>query len=96
MRALILVAALAGAPGMATAPLASAPGGALQQEVVAEIRVHGNVATPDEEIRRLAAVEIGAPFTPATITDVADRLRATGRFESVAVLKRFASIEHSE
>lgn len=97
MRTLILVAVLAGARGMASAAPPPGSGGtphaaAVQQEVVAEIRIHGNVATPDEEIRRLAAVEIGAPFTAATITGVTDRLRATGRFQSVSVLKRFASI----
>ena len=35
-------------------------------EVVTEIRVHGNVLTPDDEVRRLAGVDIGTPFTPDT------------------------------
>jgi outer membrane protein assembly factor BamA len=61
-------------------------------EVVAEIRVHGNVLTPDAEIRRLAGVDVGTPFTPDTPAQVAGRLKGTHRFESVEVLKRYASI----
>ena len=61
-------------------------------EVVAGIQIQGNTATPDDEVRRLAAVRIGMPFGAATIDEVASRLRATRQFESVQVLKRFASI----
>jgi outer membrane protein assembly factor BamA len=61
-------------------------------EVITEIRVHGNVATSDDEVKRLAAIEIGAAVTPATVTDVAERLRSAKRFRRVDVLKRFASI----
>jgi len=63
------------------------------QETIAEIRVHGNVATPDDEVRRLAGIEIGAPVTADTVAIVADRLRSTKRFQRVDVLKRFASID---
>jgi Surface antigen variable number repeat len=62
------------------------------QEVIQEIRIHGNVATSDDEIRRIAGVEIGAPVAPDTIATVTERLRASKRFERVEVLKRFASI----
>jgi outer membrane protein assembly factor BamA len=61
-------------------------------EIVSGIQIHGNTATPDEEIRQLAGVEIGTPLTPTTVDDIAARLRATGRFRSVQVLKRYASI----
>jgi hypothetical protein len=61
-------------------------------EVVAAIQVHGNVLTRDDEIRRLADVREGMPFETGTIDDVTARLRATRRFESVQVRKRFASI----
>jgi outer membrane protein assembly factor BamA len=61
-------------------------------EVVTDIRVQGNVLTPDDEMRRLAGVEIGAPFTAEMPAAVAARLTATKKFESVEVLKRFASI----
>jgi outer membrane protein assembly factor BamA len=61
-------------------------------EVVAEIRIHGNVLTPDAELRRLAGIEIGAPFTADTPALVMERLKASRRFERVEVMKRFASI----
>ena len=48
--------------------------------------------TSDDEVRRLAGIAIGAPFEAATIDEVTARLRAAKRFESVQVLKRFASI----
>jgi outer membrane protein assembly factor BamA len=61
-------------------------------ELVAEIRIHGNVLTPDGEVRRLAGIDIGAPFTSDTPAAVVERLKASHRFERVEVLKRFASI----
>lgn len=48
--------------------------------------------TRDDEIRRLADVREGMPFEAVTIDDVTARLRGTKRFQSVQVLKRFASI----
>jgi outer membrane protein assembly factor BamA len=62
------------------------------REVVAEIRVHGNLVTPDAEVRRLAGAPIGMTVGPQTSEEVAARLRATKRFRNVEVLKRFASI----
>jgi outer membrane protein assembly factor BamA len=61
-------------------------------EVVADVRVQGNVLTTDADIRQLAGVDVGAPFTADMLDAVATRLRKTGKFESVQVLKRFASI----
>ncbi len=61
-------------------------------ELISEVQVRGNVATPDAEILRLAGVEIGMPVGPDTVSAAADRLRATKRFERVEVLKRYASI----
>jgi outer membrane protein assembly factor BamA len=61
-------------------------------EVVSAIQIHGNTATPDEEIKKLAGIDLGMRVEPSTIEDVAARLRATKRFERVQVLKRFASI----
>jgi outer membrane protein assembly factor BamA len=61
-------------------------------EVVAEVRIQGNVATSDAEILQLAGVTIGMPVGPGTVAVVTERLRATKRFERVEVLKRFASI----
>ena len=62
------------------------------QEVVVEIRVHGNVATPDQEVAQLAGIQVGASVGASTIADTAARLRATKKFQQVDVLKRFASI----
>jgi len=86
--ALLLVAALANAGPLST----SAASAAQQPEVVADIRVHGNVATPDEEVKRLAGIDIDDAVTPSTVDQVAGRLRDTHRFQRVEVLKRFASI----
>ena len=61
-------------------------------DVLAAIQVHGNTLTSDDEIRRLAGIEIGAPVDDNVIAAVAARLRATTRFKRVEVLKRFASI----
>jgi outer membrane protein assembly factor BamA len=62
------------------------------QEVLAEIRIHGNVLTPDDEVRQLAGIEAGMAIAAGTPAEVAARLRATRRFKKVEVLKRFASI----
>jgi outer membrane protein assembly factor BamA len=84
-----------GAIALAAIAAAGADGQAAPRapEVVAELRVHGNHITPDDEVIRIAGVTIGAPFGPATIEEVRGRLRASGRFDSVDVLKRYASIE---
>jgi outer membrane protein assembly factor BamA len=63
-----------------------------QAETVASIQVQGNTATPDEEVRRMADVQVGMPFDATTVDAITGRLRATKRFESVEVRKRFASI----
>jgi outer membrane protein assembly factor BamA len=75
-------------------PAAFAPGTAWQgRETVAAIQVHGNTITKDDEVRRLAGIEIGAPVDANTVDEVAARLRTAKRFDNVQVLKRFASIE---
>jgi hypothetical protein len=61
-------------------------------EVVAAVRIQGNVATSDDEILRLAGLEIGMAIGPQTVAMATERLRATKRFEQVEVLKRHASI----
>jgi outer membrane protein assembly factor BamA len=62
------------------------------QETITAVQVHGNTLTSDDEIRRLAGINIGERVAPTTLADVAARLRATNRFERVEILKRFASI----
>jgi hypothetical protein len=89
MFGLVLFLALA----VTTVPQASPDGaGTSSREVLAEIRIHGNVLTPDDEVRQLAGLDVGMAIAPDTPTSVATRLRATHRFEHVEVLKRFASI----
>src|SRR5439155_8912134 len=64
----------------------------LAAQVVAGIQFQGNTATPDEEMRRLAGVQIGMPFDETTTAVVAERLRKAKHFDRVEVLKRYASI----
>ena len=80
----LLCWALACAPAQTPANLA---------EVIAEIHVHGNVATPDAEVLKIAGVAKGDPFRETTIEDVRKRLKASGKFDTVEVRKRYASIE---
>ena len=61
-------------------------------EVLAEVQVRGNVATTDDEVRRLAGLEIGMRVAPDVTANAAERLRATKRFDRVDVLKRYASL----
>jgi hypothetical protein len=63
-----------------------------ERETLAAIQIHGNTVTSDEEIRAMMGVAVGEPFESDTAATVATRLRQTKRFESVQVLKRFASI----
>ena len=62
-------------------------------EVIAEVRVHGNHVTSNEEIIKIAGLSIGAPFTSTTLADIRKRLRDSDKFNDVDVLKRYASIE---
>ena len=77
---------------LALAGQAEQPAAVPPAEVVAEVRVHGNAAIAEEEVRRLAGVPVGSPFTADTPAAVEKRLRASGKFKNVEVLKRFASI----
>jgi outer membrane protein assembly factor BamA len=61
-------------------------------EVVTDIRVQGNVLTTDAEMRQLAGVEVGTPFTANLPDVVTERLKNTRKFESIQVKKMFASI----
>jgi len=61
-------------------------------ETVTDIRVQGNVLTTDAEMRQLAGVDVGSRFTADLPDVVAERLKNTRKFESIQVLKRFASI----
>jgi hypothetical protein len=67
-------------------------GDAQPGESIAEIRVHGNAFLPDEEVIRLADVAIGAAVGPQTLLEIEQRLKRSGRFESVEVRKRLRSL----
>jgi len=83
---LLLVAALVGS---GVAPSQQAQAG----EVIAAVLVHGNQVVPTDEVISLSGVKVGDRFTDKTIADVTARLKASGKFDSVEVRKRYASIE---
>jgi outer membrane protein assembly factor BamA len=62
-------------------------------EVLAEVRVHGNYATPDAEVLRLAGLTIGQPIDAGAIEAATRRLKESGRFEEVEIRKRYRSLE---
>ena len=62
-------------------------------ETIREIRVHGNASLTDEAVLKLAGVAVGDPVTPSAEKDIEQRLKATGRFESVDVRKRYRSLD---
>jgi outer membrane protein assembly factor BamA len=80
---LILCVWLAGA-----APQAAPPG-----EVIADIRVHGNHLTGEAEVIQLSGLTTGAPVVSDTVSSATRKLKDSGRFDDVQVLKRFASID---
>ena len=63
------------------------------REVITEVMIHGNQIVPDTEVRTLAGLIVGSPFNDAMLAEVTKRLKASGKFESIDVVKRFASIE---
>ena len=92
LAACLACAGIADSSAAATTPQEANRPAQAAAEVIAEIRVHGNHVTEDDEIVKLAGVAIGTPFGPTTIAEVTERLRAAKRFDDIDVLKRFASI----
>jgi outer membrane protein assembly factor BamA len=91
--ALVLATWIALSPlPQAQAPTPTAAPVAAQGEVIAEILVHGNHLTPSDEVIRIAGITIGSPVTADTPAQVRERLKASGKFQTIDVLKRFASI----
>jgi outer membrane protein assembly factor BamA len=89
----MLVVALLALGRAAAAQQVAVEQGAPPAEVLAEVRVHGNYATPDAEVLRLAGLTIGQPIDAAAIEAAARRLKESGKFEEVEVLKRYRSLE---
>ncbi len=65
-------------------------------EIVAEIRVHGNLSVPDAEVIALAGVSVGEAAGPDLAEIVRDRLAASGRFETVDVRRRYRSLNATD
>ena len=65
---------------------------AAQQEMIVAIQVHGNTVTTSEEIVRASGLAEGIAFSDKLLADASARLEAMGTFDSIDVLKRYASI----
>jgi outer membrane protein assembly factor BamA len=89
-------AAQQAAPASSQAPLPPAAVLAQPAEVVAEVRIHGNYATPDAAVLAIAGLAIGQPLAAGQTDAIAERLRRSGKFESVEVRKRYRSLEATE
>jgi outer membrane protein assembly factor BamA len=63
-----------------------------QQPVIAAIQVHGNTLTPDAEVIQASGLIGGTIYSEGLLETAKERLIATGRFQHVDVLKRYASI----
>lgn len=64
--------------------------------VIREIRVHGNVTLSDADVINLAGVSVGSPLASGTAGSVAERLKASGRFDTVDVRTRYRTLDMSE
>ena len=64
-----------------------------KEEIITAIVVHGNQVVTDEEVLKIAGITVGAPYTSKTIDEVTARLKAARKFESIEVLKRYASVD---
>jgi outer membrane protein assembly factor BamA len=87
--AILLVASTAAGLAQETQQMAVAPPAA---ERLGEVRVHGNHATPDAEVLRLAGLSIGQALTGADVEAALRRLRGSGRFADVEIRKRSRSL----
>ena len=86
------------AAALALALLALAGTAAAQSEPaqagrLAEIRIHGNHTTPDDDVLKILGLTIGQMVEDAAIEAAAERLRKSGLFEQVEVRKRYRSLE---
>jgi hypothetical protein len=77
---------------MAPAQAPAAAVGENAQEVIGEIRIHGNAFLTDQEVLTLAGIAVGQPLATDGVEDITKRLKSSGRFESVDVRKRYRSL----
>lgn len=61
-------------------------------ETVGEIRIHGNAFLSDQQVIELAGVAVGQPLGADGTDGIARRLKASNRFDSVDVRKRYRSL----
>jgi surface antigen Omp85-like protein/surface antigen-like variable number repeat protein len=75
--------------------LADAPDGSAadRQDVIAEIRVHGNAYLKDEEVIRLAGIAVGQSLDQNGVGAIEQRLTSSGFFDTVEVRKRYRSLD---
>ena len=62
------------------------------QEVVREIRIHGNATVPDAEVLRIAGIAVGAPLEANSLDVVKRRLEDSGFFSTIDIRKRYRSL----
>jgi hypothetical protein len=72
--------------------VAAAPGADPQQEVIGEIRIHGNAFLSDKEVLDFAGIAVGQPLAADGIETITKRLKDSDRFETVEVRKRYRSL----
>jgi hypothetical protein len=65
-------------------------------ELITELRVHGNYSVPDADVLGLAGVAPGDRLTADGADAIAERLRASGRFDAVEVRKRYTSLTRTD
>ena len=65
------------------------------QETIVEVRVHGNAYINDADVIALTGVTVGQPWTSESLAGIEQRLKASGRFESVEVRKRYRSLDNT-
>jgi hypothetical protein len=61
-------------------------------EIVREVRVHGNAFLTDADVLTLAGVAVGGAIDAGGVEAIRQRLKDSGRFETVDVRKRYRSL----
>ena len=69
------------------------PARAQSRVVIEEVRVHGNYATPDAEVLRLAAIELGTPADASVFEAITRRLEDSGQFSRVQLRRRSRTLD---
>jgi hypothetical protein len=70
-------------------------GGGGQQEVIGEIRIHGNAFLTDKEVLDFAGIAVGQPLAADGVDAITKRLKDSDRFETVDVRKRYRSLTNA-